>query len=257
MAFKRSLGSLKNASRFVLRCDDICDTMKGDNFSRFTDFLTENNLTAVLGVIPENRDRKLMIDPPSKSFWNKIRALEKQGFTIAQHGYTHEYISNDSGILGINARGEFAGIPYEEQVRRLGLGKDILLSQGINPKLFMAPAHSFDHVTLRALKKNGIEKITDGHALFPYVYQGITFVPQLFSSFKNFGFGFYTVCLHLNMLDDERLQRLMAAIYRHRTQILSFDAHSDFLPPSWSSLPMRSLLNLSLKIGRRARRRLL
>lgn len=40
----------------------------------------------------------------------------------------------------------------------------------------MAPSHSYDANTIKALKQNGFFRITDGFGTQPYVWQGMTFI---------------------------------------------------------------------------------
>ena len=45
--------------------------------------------------------------------------------------------------------------------------------------VFMAPSHSFDADTLRALRDLDFTSITDGFGFYPYDLHGLTAVPQL------------------------------------------------------------------------------
>lgn len=80
----------------------------------------------------------------------------------------------------MNAQSEFAGKSYEEQYRLLESGQKKLLDRGIETKLFMAPGHTFDKMTLRALKALGFTHVTDGFGDLPYVRSGMTFLPIAF-----------------------------------------------------------------------------
>ena len=76
----------------------------------------------------------------------------------------------------------------------------------------MAPAHSFDDNTLKALKEADFKYVTDGYGLYPWSDRGLTFIPQLFSGFSNFGFGVYTVCIHLNELSGKEVDNVINQI---------------------------------------------
>ena len=80
----------------------------------------------------------------------------------------------------MNAQSEFAGKSYEEQYQLLESGQKKLLDRDIETKLFMAPGHTFDKTTLRALKALGFTHVTDGFGDLPYVRSGITFLPIAF-----------------------------------------------------------------------------
>ncbi len=51
---------------------------------------------------------------------------------------------------------------------------------GIRPEIFMAPGHSFDKNTLRALKECGFRFVTDGFGDAPYLREGLIFLPISF-----------------------------------------------------------------------------
>ena len=106
-----------------------------------------------------------------------MRELEAEGYTIAQHGTTHIYETDSSGLLHINSFSEFAGLEYDVQLDKLKRGRDILVNNGLNPVLFMAPGHTFDLNTLRALKELGFNAVTDALTASPYVREGILHIP--------------------------------------------------------------------------------
>lgn len=79
----------------------------------------------------------------------------------------------------MNARSEFAGLPLDEQKRKIGDGVALLREQGIEPRVFFAPSHTFDENTLAALREcSGIRLISDTVANAPYNKAGFTFVPS-------------------------------------------------------------------------------
>ena len=65
--------------------------------------------------MPDNQDPALVVGASQPGFWVYMRQLKKKGWVVAQHGYQHIYKTKDSGILKINQRSEFAGLPYDEQ----------------------------------------------------------------------------------------------------------------------------------------------
>ena len=71
-----------------------------------------------------------------------MKELQKEGWTIAQHGYTHVYTTDEAGLFPLNKFSEFAGVEYSEQYEAVRLGQNILKEHGIETDLFMAPAHS-------------------------------------------------------------------------------------------------------------------
>lgn len=210
---------------FILRLDDICPTMDWDKFRRLEVLLSRyEKIKPLIGVIPCNRDANLQFHPPRVDFWDQVRHWRKMGWTIAQHGYTHEYTQNDGGTLGIGRQSEFAGLDYEDQYSKLSSGKAILLAEGVWEPYFMAPSHAFDNTTLVALADLGFTAITDGYGIFPYRMGPIVAVPQLFSRAIHLGLGTYTLCLHANTMDTKQFAHLEIALAKYHQNFISFQA---------------------------------
>lgn len=75
---------------------------------------------------------------------------------------------------------------------------------GINPKIFFAPAHTFDRNTLLALKnKSNIRIISDTIAYDKYEDEGITFIPQQSGRVRKLPFKTVTFCYHPNLMRDK------------------------------------------------------
>ena len=198
--------------KFIIRIDDISPTMNLENFDKIKDFLVSKNIRPIIGVVPDNQDENLKFSPKNEDFWPMIRNLKQIGWSIAQHGCHHKYSTEESGILKINNFSEFAGLSFKEQLKKIITGKNILIEQKIWEPIFMAPAHSFDDNTLKALKEADFKYVTDGYGLYPWSDRGLTFIPQLFSGFSNFGFGVYTVCIHLNELSGKEVDNVINQI---------------------------------------------
>lgn len=210
----------KNRPFFLVRLDDIHPRMNHDNFDRLINLLSKYTIQGILGVIPDNQDQKLMIQNEDLNFWHQMKLLEDRGYWIAQHGYQHIYDSNDGGILNLNKQSEFAGHSYDVQKRKLEKGKTILESKGLNPKVFMAPSHSYDHTTVKVIKQLGYA-ITDGFGLFPKKKEGVLYIPQLFASPKHIGVGLYTICLHTDQMKENDFNRLENHIKKHKLNYIS------------------------------------
>lgn len=243
-------------SRFVLRFDDIAPQMAWSRFGGIENLLLKRGIPALVGVVPNCLDQEIMVEPEGTlAFWDRVRSWKSEGWTIAQHGYTHIYQTNDSGILAINDRSEFAGLNYETQLSKLAAGKEIMQDEGVWQPVFMAPAHSFDATTVRALKSLEFQYLTDGYGLYPYEVEGLAAVPQLFASPAHFGFGVYTICVHINNISETRLTKLMAFIERHAGQFIGFEEAAKIrcVLPLVPSLA-RHLLRFSLPAARALRR---
>ena len=127
----------------------------------------------------------------------------------------------------MNAQSEFAGKSYEEQYQLLESGQKKLLDRGIETKLFMAPGHTFDKTTLRALKALGFTHVTDGFGDLPYVRSGITFLPIAF--LRKYAFsdreGMTTIVIHANHSTVAELKAYEEMIDVNRENIVPY---SDF-----------------------------
>ncbi len=244
------------ATQYLIRFDDVTPGMAWTRFQPFEDLARELRLPYLLGVVPDCRDVKLMVEPSRPDFWSWVRRMKGQGATIAQHGYMHLYETDHCGLLGLGRKSEFAGLPYEVQYERLARGKDILQGEGVWDGVFMAPSHSFDADTVRALKSLGFRALTDGFGFFPYEIAGMKAVPQLFARPFGFGLGVETVCIHANTLTEERSAMLIKRLRALHSQIISFDDALRVRPPSpFVADALRMVTQAGLHVLRMARGR--
>lgn len=246
---------MKMSAKYIFRIDDFAPNMNWQNYLRVKDVFIRYGVKPLIGVIPENCDHELKKLPLCPSdFWQEVRDVQKLGWAIAVHGYRHVWATADAGLLGINRRSEFAGLGYAEQYQKIKVAREIFLQQGVNPVAFMAPAHSYDVNTLKALKEAGIMTVTDGHAFFPYEFSGILFVPQLFAVPRELPWGVYTFCLHLNNISPQQIERIEKFIGRNRGNIISFQSAGEFrISCRFNQLAGR-FLGALLKLVRKVRR---
>lgn len=193
------------------RIDDVCPEMDWERFEAFLEMLREFDVKPLLGVVPNNDDAKLKKCDTKADFWDKIHELQEEGYVIAMHGCNHVYITENSGIFPINNRSEFAGVPYEEQLQKIKAGKDIFKRHHIQTDVFMAPAHSFDENTIKALKECGFRYITDGFARDKYERNGMVFLP-ICNSIRRIGrlakkWANVTVVVHTNGMSASIVER--------------------------------------------------
>jgi hypothetical protein len=67
----------------------------------------------------------------------------------------------------------------------------------VQPEVWVAPAHTFDENTLRALKSLDIHAISDGFQIWPHTdHEGFFWIPQQLGAFYSMPFGTWTVCIH-------------------------------------------------------------
>ncbi|WP_029322929.1 DUF2334 domain-containing protein [Butyrivibrio sp. AE3004] len=214
--------------KIVIRLDDISPGMDMGKFRRFKRLLDEYHIRPLIGVVPENRDPKLEahedeekdnitqrnkvfdVDDKIKEkdypFWHLVRNLQTEGWIIAMHGLHHVYTTKKGGLLPLNKQSEFAGIDPGKQSRMIAEGKEILGSHGIATDFFMAPSHSYDKNTLKALAENGFRRVTDGFGKQAYRRFDLTFYPISFRKdqvLKDESEGYTTFVIHTNTLNGD------------------------------------------------------
>lgn len=205
---------------YVFRIDDVTPGANWPNLERLERIFDAYGVKPVVGVVPDNRDPKLSPCSPVPDFWDRVRRWSAKGWTIAQHGFTHEYVTQDPGILGLNGRSEFAGLPYAEQFRKLSEGQGILRRElSLAPTWWMAPAHGFDVQTCRALRELGFTHVTDGIALFPFEKFGLKWLPQQLWKPSWRPFGTWTICLHPNGYGEAFFSNLESFLTRYASLV--------------------------------------
>lgn len=207
----------------MIRLDDITPDMDTERFHRVKDVLDRYHICPLIGVVPKNRDENLHKEENKTQFWDLVKELQDGGWKVAQHGTYHVYETVDSGVLGINPFSEFAGLPYEVQLQKLQAGKQILEDNGIFTDIFMAPGHTYDNNTLKALTECGFNVVTDGLYKKPYRDKGLLFITCRMRGFRKPD-GVDTVCLHTNLMDEQDVKDLDAFCQNNRDVIVNFDA---------------------------------
>ncbi len=216
-------------ARYIFRLDDIHPEMSQANFNRCMDIFLQKGIKPLLGIIPENTDKSLSTDPFDTGFWQKIRELtDLDKIDVAQHGFRHSFATRERGLLGkcygFKNGSEFAGLNYADQLAKITEGKNILETHGIQTDIFMAPNHSFDKNTIKALLKNGFKAITDGIGLYPHNHDGITFIPQILWRPRRFPIGIVTICLHPATMKESDFVRLTKFVSKNHGYISIKDA---------------------------------
>lgn len=221
--------------KILFRLDDVCPRMNHGKFNRMKEMFLRYNVKPIIGVVPECRDDTLNCDEEDIHFWEKMKELQNLGWTIAMHGCFHSYVTKSNGILSHGFQSEFSGLSYQEQYEKLEYGVKILESHGISTDVFMAPSHSYDRNTLRALKTLGFQYITDGLTAFPYRYMGLLFIPCIDPKITNKK-RFSTVCYHTNEAKEARYVETEAVLTAYRDQVISFeDAKQLQVMPYWKA----------------------
>ena len=109
-------------AHYLFRFDDICPSMNWRAWDDIETILCEQRIKPILAVVPDNRDEALRVSPPNARFWDRVREWQAWGWTIAMHGWQHRFVTKDAGILRVNKRSEFGGLPRDEQRSKLRCG---------------------------------------------------------------------------------------------------------------------------------------
>ncbi|MBN8549655.1 MAG: DUF2334 domain-containing protein [Deltaproteobacteria bacterium] len=215
---------------YIFRLDDIAPNMLWDRYVQLKEIFSRYSVRPLIAVVPQNEDPEFLQYPAIPvDFWSEIRERQSEGWHVALHGYRHCYDSKSAGLLGVSCRSEFAGHPYQEQLDRIQKGKDIFERESIRVETFVAPSHSYDDNTLRALRESGIRMVSDGFTPFPYREDGLLFVPQLVETPRWCPFGLHTFCLHSNTMSDHLIARVERFLAQNHRAVISFEDAQKFV----------------------------
>lgn len=110
-------------------------------------------------------------------------------------------------------------------------------TEGVWTGVFMAPAHSFDSVTLAALEDLQFRALTDGWGVYPYRVGSLSLLPQLLPSTRSAGPGVFTGCFHLGTMSERQFAALLRDIHEAAPRTISFEeALCQSVPPVIPSL---------------------
>lgn len=243
-------------AQYLVRFDDICPTMNWEMWSRIEKVLVDFGVSPILAVVPDNRDRKLMVAPSNPKFWDGVRNWQAKGWSIGLHGYQHLYVTRECGMSGFAGKSEFSGVAPEQQASKLREAIEIFRREAVTPEVWIAPAHSFDASTVAALARLGIRIISDGFALAPHVDDGSMFwIPQQLWKFRWRPHGIWTVCYHHNLWSEADFLRFCHDIERYRHAITTLSdvkiryssRRNDFLDKCYSNAH-RAVLALKRRV---------
>lgn len=210
-------------AQYLLRVDDLCPTIHARRWERVRLMIEEFGIRPILAVIPDNQDPDLEKSRPAPGFWDQMRQMEAAGATIALHGYQHLCVNRARSLIAIHERSEFAGVRYEVQRDWVAAGLQILRGHGLHPRLWVAPRHSFDRNTLRAIRKEGLRFLSDGLARVPFRRGGVTWIPQQLWSPEARSRGIWTICVHPNSTHRSKAEELRSFLAGYAAQFTTFD----------------------------------
>jgi predicted deacetylase len=228
--------------KYLIRLDDACPTQNRYNWKMIEDILDKYEVKPIVAVIPDCKDPSLAYDKPMENFWNIVKDWEKKGWTIGMHGYQHLYVPMDKrkSIVPIHNKTEFAGLPYEVQEEKIKRSWEIFINNGIKPNIWIAPSHTFDHNTLKALLNHTeIRIVSDGFAFDVFKYNNFFFIPQQLWKFikppLEYPFRLFTICLHPNTMSKEQILAVEKWLKNYRELFIDFN-QLEFKNRNWSIL---------------------
>jgi Uncharacterized protein conserved in bacteria (DUF2334) len=210
-------------AQYLLRFDDLCPAMDRARWRRFAALIARFDLKPILAVVPDNRDQELVLETDDPGFWSEMRLLEAAGAAIGLHGFQHLCRASGRSLVPLHDRTEFAGVSRELQREWIRAGKTILLLHGLHPRIWVAPRHGFDAVTLDVLREEEIELVSDGFAARPFRSGGLTWIPQQIWGPVVKESGLWTICVHANSAPDEAVNELEDFLERFAAQFTSVD----------------------------------
>ena len=241
-------------AKYLIRFDDINPRMNWDSFLDLKLILEENNIKSILGVIPDCKDTEFLNYKENKSFINLLNNYKEYGDSIAQHGYQHIYDSKDRGIFGSDDKSEFAGLDFKTQLTRIKSGKDILIKKSLWEPIFMAPSHSFDVNTLKALKNLSFKYVLDGFSLNPYNMKNLIFIPQIISKpLPKFIPGVSQLCIHINTISDYEIKKLKNFISINKSDFITLEESLNYKKYGLYSIIDQFTINILIRNFRRIR----
>ena len=250
------------SAKYILRFDDICSTMNWEIWNKIEDILIKNDIKPVLAVVPNNIDPSLNVDNECIDFWDRVQYWENLGWTIGIHGYKHELIDQGYGLIPISKKSEFVGLSYEKQLEKLKSSLEIFKKNSIKTYLWIAPAHSFDKNTIKALKELNVLDISDGLHLFPFKDRfNFFWIPQQLWKFRKMFFGVWTICYHHNHWSQYDINKFESDISKFKSMITGVDEikkqynhREESILDIVSSKLFTSLLWIKSKLKRKSKR---
>ena len=212
-------------AKYLIRLDDACHQMPINKWNKFEAFFIENEIKPIIGVVPDNKD-KVLGNEYDHNFWGRVRNWKNLGWSIAIHGLNHilKPIDEKEAFFGFGKKSEFVGLTKNEQNKIIKRSLELFKANKVNPKIFMAPSHTFDKVTLESLKDvSTIKLITDGFSFRPFIKDDFIFLPQQLWSVKKMPFGLFTICVHPTTMKEVEIELLFNKIKSISNKIISID----------------------------------
>jgi predicted deacetylase len=236
----------------LIRLDDIAENMNWALMDRCEKLFDKYDIKPLLGVVPNNKDKDLLLYEKSDKFWEKVRSWQNKGWEISMHGFSHVYDSqtNKKDYFNYGGKSEFFGHNLNEQKSIIDYGLKKFKEEKIKIRSFFAPNHTYDLNTFQALKDSGIKNIIDGYGLIPYTKNGLNFIPQLFYKEIMLPFGIQSTQIHLNYWDEKDYLIFENFVVKNSKKIITFDQAIDKIQNNFLSKVINFLIKIILKFLR-------
>lgn len=212
---------------YLIRLDDASDYMDNNKWQRIINILDKYDIKPIIAAIPKNEDDTLLnrfVKNPD--FWSLLLSWQQKGYTIGLHGYNHKFSTDCGGINPVNKYSEFACVPLDIQRIKIRNGVELFNKHGINAKVFIAPAHTFDKNTLIALSEESkITVISDMIASQPFILDNIRFIPQQMGLVRKspLPMKVITFCYHPNNMDESAFEELNKFLVKYHKKFKKFE----------------------------------
>lgn len=238
--------------QYLVRLDDAHPWRDRQRWDRIEVLLDRFSVKPIVAIIPDCRDPSLRVGDEDRLFWERVRSWQAKGWTLALHGHTHELVPCGRSLVPLNRYTEFAGLPESVQRDKIRSGWGRMVAEGVQPTVWVAPAHTFDRTTLKVLfEETSIRIISDGLSDRCFVRFGFSWVPQQLWRPRKCPPGVWTLCLHPNDHTSEFEVQLEAFLQAQAGLVV---APGDVLKPdrpwSWTD----GLFSWSFQVLRRLKR---
>lgn len=212
-------------TRYILRLDDSSPYQDPIKWKIIEEMLDKYGVKPLVGVIPFNKDPSMVYHSKDIRFWDKVKSWQSKGWSIALHGYTHKLLPCQvPSMVPINNVSEFANDSLEVQKEKLKKAVSIFNEHSIIPEAWIAPAHGFTPLTLKALYEvTSIRKISDGIALSSFSFMDFTWIPQQLWWYRFRPFGLWTICLHPNNMSEKRIKAFVDCLQVNHLKFIAFN----------------------------------
>ena len=195
-------------TKYIFRFDDLSKYSDIDKWKTVLDPFVNRALPALIAVIPDCKDEKLMKREPisEQKFWSFVKSLKM--LDLGMHGLHHE---------------NYHLMSKEQQGLWMMESMKMFAKRNIIPNVFVPPNHGINRYTLPAMKSLGMEFLSEGIGLYPWKDDetDIMVVPQLLWTPREMPFGTITFCLHPDTMTDEQVENVKKFVVCHSTSMTS------------------------------------